>query len=90
MKTLTAICGLAAAVLLTGCASSGPATATSTPVALGAVNDSCPMSGRPVDANSMVSYKGYDVGFCCGGCKGPWVDKTEAEKDQYLAEFVKK
>ena len=57
---------------------------------MGAVNDTCPMSGRPVDPNTATErFKGYEVGFCCGGCAQPWVDKTEAEKDAYLALFQK-
>lgn len=34
-----------------------------------AVNDSCPWSGKPIDANSLTLYKGEVVGFCNPGCR---------------------
>ncbi len=33
------------------------------------INDSCPWSGKPVDAGSLALYKGQVVGFCNTGCR---------------------
>ena len=38
------------------------------------VNQVCPWSGKPVQADSLTRYKGAVVGFCNPGCK----DKFEA------------
>ena len=32
------------------------------------VNDACPWSGKPVQADSLTEYKGRVVGFCNPGC----------------------
>jgi hypothetical protein len=91
MNAWKTLCGLTAAALVSGCASDGQTSGYGQgEVALGAINDACPMSGRPVDPNTpTVSYKGHEVGFCCGGCPGPWVDKTEAEKDAFIAQLAR-
>ncbi len=34
-----------------------------------AVNETCPWSGKPVDAGSLSLYKGRVVGFCNPGCR---------------------
>ncbi len=34
-----------------------------------AVNETCPWSGKPVDAGSLTLYKGHVVGFCNPGCR---------------------
>jgi len=33
------------------------------------VNDVCPWSGKPVQADSLTRYNGHVVGFCNPGCK---------------------
>ncbi len=38
------------------------------------INDTCPWSGKPVDAGSLTRYQGQVVGFCNAGCR----DKFEA------------
>ncbi|MHC4415082.1 MAG: hypothetical protein ACYS0G_07350 [Planctomycetota bacterium] len=82
------------AVVLAGCSTTGDtgtgaaAEASATPVAMGALNDTCPMSGRPVDPDApTVSYAGQTVGFCCGGCVGMWGKMATADKDAFLAKF---
>ena len=37
----------------------------------------CPMSGGPVNPETMVKLAGTELGFCCNNCKG----KFEAAKD---------
>ncbi|MHC4082405.1 MAG: hypothetical protein ACYS15_09630 [Planctomycetota bacterium] len=84
-RNLTGLGVLAAAGLmaLSGCASTEKAD-----VSMGAVNDVCPMSGRPIDPNGpTVEYDGKTVGFCCGGCVSPWDKMTRAEKDAFLAQY---
>ena len=33
------------------------------------VNEVCPWSGKPVQADSLTRYQGHVVGFCNPGCK---------------------
>jgi hypothetical protein len=73
----------AAVTALSGCAS-----AEKPGVSMGAVNDVCPMSGRPIDPQGpTVEYRGRTVGFCSGGCVSPWDKMTPAEKDAFLARY---
>jgi hypothetical protein len=70
-------------LMLAGCAS-----ADKTDVSMGAVNDVCPMSGRPVDPNgATVEYHGKTVGFCSDGCVSPWDKMTDDEKAAFLAQY---
>ena len=38
------------------------------------INDTCPWSGKPVQADSLTKYDGHVVGFCNSGCR----DKFES------------
>ena len=38
------------------------------------INETCPWSGRPVQADSLTVYGGHVVGFCSPGCR----DKFES------------
>ncbi len=38
------------------------------------INETCPWSGEPVQADSLTAYNGHVVGFCNPGCR----DKFEA------------
>jgi hypothetical protein len=74
--------------LLTACetteeAETQPAEATS----MGAINDTCPMSGMPINDSTTVTYHGATVGFCGEGCKTTWMNKSAAEKNAFLAKF---
>lgn len=33
------------------------------------INEICPWSGKPVQADSLIVYDGYVVGFCNTGCR---------------------
>jgi len=37
------------------------------------INDRCPWSGDPVQADSLASYRGKVVGFCNTGCRDKFV-----------------
>ncbi len=41
-----------------------------------AINEYCPWSGKPVDAQSLTLYRGHVVGFCNTGCRDKFVDAT--------------
>ena len=44
--------------------------AASAPLELSqAVNDCCPWSGKPIQADSLTLYRGEVVGFCNPGCR---------------------
>ncbi len=34
------------------------------------INDTCPWSGKPVQADSLIEYHGQVAGFCNPGCHG--------------------
>ncbi len=33
------------------------------------INGACPWSGKPVSADSLMSYRGATIGFCNPGCR---------------------
>ena len=37
------------------------------------INDTCPWSGHPVQADSLATYRGHVVGFCNPGCRDKFV-----------------
>jgi hypothetical protein len=46
-----------------------------------AINETCPWSGKPIQADSLARYKGWVVGFCNPGCRDKFakaVDHFEA------------
>lgn len=55
-----------------------------------AVNDRCPIQGEEIDAETpMRQWRGHSIGFCCPGCDKKWDAKPDAEKDAFLAKYVK-
>ncbi|MXW02861.1 MAG: YHS domain-containing protein [Holophagales bacterium] len=40
------------------------------------INDTCPWSGKPVQADSLSEYGGRVVGFCNPGCRDKFEDAT--------------
>ena len=47
-------------------------------------NDTCPVSGMPVDADYVVDYEGRQVAFCCGKCKA----KFEKDPAKYAGKLA--
>lgn len=47
------------------------------------INDICPWSGQPVQADSLTEYRGHLVGFCNPGCR----DKFAAAIDAFEAQL---
>ena len=43
------------------------------------INDTCPWSGKPVQADSLTEFDGRVVGFCNPGCR----DKFETAVRQF-------
>ena len=33
------------------------------------INEACPWSGKPVSADSLMTYRGQVIGFCNPGCR---------------------
>ena len=56
---------------------------------MGMINDTCPMSGEPVDKDTSVSYMGYEVGLCCGGCKAGWNQMSSDAKMAKIESYKK-
>ena len=93
---------VAGLLLLAGCASSGGTkTTTSTSagtrtappppphVALGTVNEMCPISGRPITVDApTATYKGRKIGFCCGNCPGAWDGMSQDDKDKAISPYA--
>lgn len=80
------------AVLLTACQTKESTTQasmmnTSGNVAMGAVNDTCPiMPSHEIDpAVTVQTADGKLVGFCCAGCINTWNKKSDAERGAYVA-----
>ena len=42
------------------------------------VNDVCPWSGEPVNADSLTTYRGKVVGFCNPGCRDKFDSAAKA------------
>ncbi|MEX6724453.1 glutathione S-transferase [Parapedomonas caeni] len=42
------------------------------------VNETCPWSGKPVQADSLTRYRGRVVGFCNPGCRDKFDAATQA------------
>lgn len=65
------------AIKLTGDAPvpGAPAPAVATADLLKPVNATCPVSGKPVDANFAIVFKGTVVGFCCRHCLGQFLEE---------------
>lgn len=58
----------------------GNCEAAGEPATMGAMNEACPFTGRPVNAAQTVSFEGQEVGFCCANCAGKFAEMTDAEK----------
>ncbi|MCH7604166.1 MAG: hypothetical protein IIB54_15520 [Planctomycetes bacterium] len=65
-----------------------PSVAKLTPI-----NNVDPMTGKPIGPDQPTTfYKGYTIGFCCTKSEaynGGWARMSEAEKDAFIARFVK-
>ena len=40
------------------------------------INETCPWSGKPVQADSLTLYQGQVVGFCNPGCRDKFEQAT--------------
>ena len=49
------------------------------PIINDCINPTCPFSGEPVEAGSLMQYRGHTVGFCNQDCR----DKFAANPDGY-------
>ncbi len=82
------LAAVAAAALLGGCHANKAEPAT---VSMGAVNDTCPVSTKPVKADApTATWRGHTIGFCCPNCVAPWNAKSAKEKDEFVAQCTKK
>lgn len=46
-----------------------------------AINTYCPRSGKKVESDSLVSYRGHTVGFCNPGCSGDFAEQTAKDPE---------
>jgi len=49
------------------------------------MQDKCPVSGKPINAEMKTEYKGKTVFFCCGGCPKAF----EADPEKFAAKLPK-
>jgi hypothetical protein len=76
------------ALLLSGCQSGDKAAARDT-ASMGALNDTCPVMGGAVDPEAeTAAYHGYEIGFCCNGCKAKWDQMSESAKQAFVAKYT--
>ncbi len=57
------------------------------------VNDRCPISGDPVDKetlpmNRIRQFKGRTIGFCSVECPEEWDELSDLEKEEKLFEAI--
>ena len=52
------------------------------------VQVACPFTGKPVNADTVVGFKGAKVGFCCNNCKGKFAKASDDQK--LILAFAKK
>ncbi|MCP3903000.1 MAG: hypothetical protein GY715_05125 [Planctomycetes bacterium] len=91
-RSLTAVLFASALFGLTACESTPettqPSTMPTTAAAMGAINDKCPISGKPVsDSAPTVSYGSQEIGFCCAGCVGRWNDMSDHDRRVFAAQY---
>ena len=66
-----------------------PAEATEEPAPpRGIVNTECPIMGDPVDADYIITYRDYNIGFCCEICYGDWDEFETSVKDEILSDLI--
>lgn len=63
-----------------------PKEAGKTADAGAAINGTCPVSGKPVDAAQFSEFQGQKIGFCCEKCKAKF-DANPAEVVKKVKEF---
>lgn len=92
-RTIVVTAALCSVLAIAGCKSDQDMNQDSAnAVSMGAVNSVCPiMPSHSVNPNTSeyAMYNGHKIGFCCGGCINTWENKTAAEKDAFLAQYVK-
>ncbi|MHC5001804.1 MAG: hypothetical protein ACYTJ0_01655 [Planctomycetota bacterium] len=91
VRSILVIGLVSSAALIGGCASGDkteepPTTASAS---MGILNDKCPVMGGDVDPGAeTAAYHGYEIGFCCNGCKGKWDDMNDAAKQAFVAKYT--
>ncbi len=45
------------------------------------INPTCPFSGKPVEADSLTTYRGHTVGFCNPGCRDKFAENPDDFED---------
>ena len=45
------------------------------------INETCPWSGKPVQADSLTLYQGHVVGFCNPGCRDKFEQAISAVRE---------
>lgn len=63
------------------CCAKGEGSVTPASLRTGPINATCPMSGNPISADAIASYKGKEIGFCCARCLGKFEAADEAGKE---------
>jgi YHS domain-containing protein len=52
--------------------------------AAAAINATCPLSGKAINAEFVFEYKGQTIGFCCADCRG----KFEKNPEEFIAKVA--
>ncbi len=59
-----------------------------TPPRRGVINTECPLMGDPVVADWVITYKGYNIGFCCEICYEEWDELEASDMDEILSDLI--
>lgn len=84
MRTLAISLFAVASMALTGCNCCEKQTADTKAVNMGAINSSCPVSGRDAEGGPVVDYNGTQVGLCCNGCVDRWNKQSDTSKQTFV------
>ena len=70
--------------------SSKTVTTSASKVSMGAINDKCPDTGKPVDPQAgTTTWRGHTIGFCCPKCIKPFEAMSPKDKDDFVAKYTK-
>ncbi len=89
-STLTACVIAVAAFATTACHSDQHHDKAKSNVSMGAMNDKCPISGKPVNKDvKTASFENHNIGFCCNGCPSQWDAMSKEQKEAWCAKNMK-
>lgn len=66
------------------------AVAQTKPASPSAINETCPISGEPVDGKTYAKWNSSRIGLCCGGCLRQFNAWDDDRKNEFVALAARK